>query len=148
MKQKVTLSQIETFLMAVDGLFPIPLSQKQNLTAYAKKLYEKATLCVVCREEEIVSMVAGYTDHLPDERAYIAIVATLPKAVRKGLAGSLVKEFIGICREKHIKAVHLYAVADNIGAMKLYHSLGFQELRIADEPRKEDVHLIFELEDY
>ena len=146
MKQSVTLSQIETFLCAVDPLFPIPLSQKQDLTLYARKLYEKATLCVVCEGGEILSMVAGYTENLADDRAYIAIVATLPKATRNGYASRLVKEFIGICRKKTIKAVHLYAVPENIGAISMYRSLGFQYLQLADEPRKEDAHLIYCIE--
>ena len=148
MKQRVTISQIEAFLKATDQTFPVPLSQKQDLSAYAQKLYEKATLCAAYAGEEIVSLVAGYTENLPDERAYIAIVATLPKARGNGLASQLIKELIGICRKKNIKAVHLYAVPDNIPAMNMYYALGFQDLRVADEPRKEDAHLIYYLEDF
>lgn len=147
MKQRVTLSQIEIFLREADQLFPIPLSCRQDLTAYAKKLYEKATLCVACVDEEIVSMVAGYTENVPDACGYIAIVATLPKAERKGLASRLVKEFITICERKNLKAVHLYAVPDNVPAINMYAALGFRELQIADEPRKEDAHLIYYLEE-
>lgn len=139
---------MEAFLRAVDQTFPVPLSQKQDLTAYAGKLCDKATLCAAFADGKIVSLVAGYTENLPDEWAYIAIVATLPEARRKGLAAQLVTEFIGICRAKHIKAVHLYARSENIGAMKLYTSLGFQPLHLAYEPRKEDAHLIYYLEDF
>ena len=33
---------LEVFLKAVDCLFPVPLSHKQDLECFAKKLYEKA----------------------------------------------------------------------------------------------------------
>lgn len=148
MNQTVTISQIETFLKKTDELFPVPLSQKQDLAAYAKKLYERATLCVAHEGEEIVSMVAGYTENIPDEWAYIAVVATLPEARGKGLASRLIKEFIDNCRKKHINAVHLYAVPDNIPAMNMYYSIGFQDIQIPDEPRQEDAHLIYYLEDF
>lgn len=147
MKQKVNAFQIETFLCTTDKMFPVPLSRKQNLTAYAQKLYEKATLCVSCIGDEIVSLVAGYTEDLFDEWAYIAVVATLPKARNRGLASNLMKEFISICRKKKIKAVHLYTASDNISALNMYYSMGFEDLRITGELRKEDAHLIYYLED-
>lgn len=142
-----TVEQLETFLRKVDRDFPEPLSHKQDLSAYARKLQEKATLCATVEGEEIVSLVAGYTRNLPDDEAYIAIVATLPGARGRGLAPKLVREFLNICKEKHIHAAHLYAVPSNIPAMKMYEGLGFQKLVLADEPRPEDAHLIYYLED-
>ena len=146
MKQEVTPAQIEAFLRAVDRTFPVPLSEKQELSAYARKLYEHATLCVVQVDDRIVSMVAGYTENLIDDRAYIAIVATLPEARGQGTARQLVREFIRICAEKRIRAVHLYAVPENTAAMRLYQSLGFRTLQLENEPRKTDAHLIYDIE--
>ena len=148
MKQRVTISQIEAFLRATDKTFPVSLSQKQDLSEYARKLYERATLCAISIEDKVVSLVAGYTDDLTNDWAYIAIVATLPEARGNGYAKKLIQEFISICEEKHIMAVHLYAVPDNVPAMNMYYSLGFQDLRIANEVRKEDAHLIYYLKDY
>ena len=146
MRQTVTVDQIEVFLRAVDQSFPIPLSDKQDLSAYARKLYEHATLCAACKDGKIVSMVAGYTENLTGDWAYIAIVATLPEGRGQGTARRLVQEFIQICAQKQVRAVHLYAVSENIAAMRLYQTLGFRALQLDDEPRKSDAHLIYDIE--
>lgn len=137
-----SVTQLEKFLRRVDRTFPVPLSQKQDLAAYAQKLYEKATLCAVYNGEDIVSLTAGYTDCLADGIAYIAVVATVPSEGGKGLASETVRRFIAVCREKNISAVHLYAVPSNIAAMKMYEKLGFERYEVLNEPRPNDAHLI------
>lgn len=145
MNGRPSVSQLEAFLREADKTFPVPLSEKQELRAYARKLHEKATLCAAYEGEDIVSLAAGYTDNITDGMAYLAIAATLPRARGQGLAACLVKKFIQICAQKGIHAVHLYAVPSNIPAMHMYTSLGFQSLVLADEPRKDDAHLIYYL---
>lgn len=135
-----TAEQIETFLRAVDSSFPVPLSEKQDLCQYAKKLHELATLCAVVEQDQIVALAAGYVNHDP---AYIAIVATLPAAQGRGLAKRLVREFMDTAEQKGASFLHLYAVRSNEAAMALYRGLGFSEWDMPDEPRKDDVHFIY-----
>lgn len=135
--------KIEEFLIKVDKSFPVPLSKKQNLSEFAIKLNEKATLCIKENDGEIVSMVAGYTENLIGNIAYISVVATLEGERGKGYSKSLVKDFIEICRQKKIDAVHLYTVATNISAVNLYKKLGFVEYIMENEPRPDDLHLIY-----
>ena len=61
----------------------------------------------------------------------------------KGFAKRLVREFIEVCKEKNIDAVHLYTVHNNTVAVNMYKSMGFLEWKIKDETRKEDLHLIY-----
>lgn len=136
-------SAILTFLRKVDLQFPVPLSSKQDLEAYAKKLCERATLCIELENGEIVAMVAGYTQQVVENTAYIALVATLPEAQGKGIASRLVRQFIGCAAKKGLSAVHLYAVPTNFAAMKLYKKLGFVSLVWPHDPRPEDAHLIY-----
>ncbi len=141
------IQKIEEFLIKVDKSFPVPLSQKQSLSAFAKKLSEKATLCIKEENDEIISMVAGYTERLENNIAYISVVATIDKARGKGYAKALVKDFIEICKRKSIEAVHLYTVGTNISAVKMYESIGFVEYIMENEPRKEDLHLIYNIKE-
>ena len=136
---------IEAFLRQVDGDFPVPLSQKQELSAFAAKLWEKATLCAATDRDGITALVAGYTENLTGGMAYVSIAATLPRARNQGLASGLMRQFIGICREKGLPAIHLYAVASNEAAMAMYRNLGFRLWHTADEPRPDDAHLILDL---
>ena len=139
---KPTISQIEEFLFAVDHLFPVRLSQKQNLHDFAMKLYHKATICCVIVEDKIVAMVGGYTENLADNISYISVVATLPAFQGKGYAKGLLGEFIGICQEKELSGIHLYTSRTNLAAKALYKSWGFQEWNCQNEPRPDDLHLI------
>lgn len=139
----ITEGEIYRFLQKVDDKFPTPLSKKQDLKCFSKKLFEKATVVVKHENEEIVAMVAGYTENIVDNIAYITILATLECARGKGYAKGIIEDFFEICKSKKIKAVHLYAAPSNIPAVNLYKKIGFVQYKIENEPRKEDLHLIY-----
>jgi len=88
-------------------------------------------------------MVAGYTDNVINNIGYISLVATLPEARNQGLAQKLVAQFLEIAREKGLDAVHLYAVPSNKSAIRIYDNLGFVRYFCANEPRPDDLHLIY-----
>ena len=142
-EKNISAQEIERFLKEVDKTFPVPLSKKQNLSEYAKKLYKYATLCIEILDGKIVSMVAGYTEKIEDNIAYIAVVATTKDARGKGFAKKLLVEFMDICRVKEIDAVHLYTVARNAVAVSMYKKLGFMEYDAQNELRPNDLHLIY-----
>lgn len=133
------------FLKAVDRDFPVPLSQKQDLEAFARKLCEKATICAVMDGEEIAALAAGYTDHMVENRAYLSILAVRADMRGQGYATRLLREFVDISAQKGADAVHAYAVASNLPAIRVYQKLGFARLNLPDEPRPQDAHLILEL---
>ncbi len=136
--------RIEVFLNNVDRSFPTPISQKQDLHLYAKKLCYKATLCIKKNnQKEIVSLVAGYTENVSDNIAFISLVATLKSEQHKGLAKKLINEFISICKEKGLYAVNLYTDRSNFAAIKMYESIGFTEWKLDYEPRPNDLHFIY-----
>ena len=141
----LTEKDIQVFLREVNADFPVPLSEKVDLDIYAEKLLQKATLCCEVENEAIVAMVAGYTDNISNGLAYIALVATLKSYRGKGLARKLVNEFLECCKQKSIKAVHLYTHHKNLAALRLYADLGFAEYVVLDEKRPCDVHLIYYL---
>lgn len=141
--QKLEFEEVLQFLKAADLSFPVPLSQKQDLELLARKFCEKATLCHIQEEGETVALVAGYTENLTDNMAYISVVATLPEARGKGYARTLVKQFLDICQNKCIEAAHLYTDKSNAAAITLYEKLGFVPCVADNEPRPEDVHLIY-----
>lgn len=140
---KITKEQVEVFLNEVDGSFPVPLSDKQNLATYAEKLITHATLCCEIVDGKILSMVAGYTKNIPDNMAYVAVVATVPEKKGHGYAKKLVNEFLSICKENDISAAHLYTHKTNKIAIKMYKKIGFIDYKVINEPRPDDVHLIY-----
>ena len=139
---KPSIQKIYDFLLKVDTTFKTPLSSKQNLLDLSKKFYEKATVCAIEDFEQILAMVAGYTENLTDGIAYISVVATLPEAQGNGYAKTLINQFKQICEQKKIEAVHLYTDVSNTKAISLYKKLGFSAYIKDDEQRPQDVHLI------
>lgn len=94
---------------------------------------------------EIVSIVIGYTNNYKDKIAYISVVATLPKYCGRGYALKNMNRFIQLCKDKKMKYIHLYTTNKNYKAIKLYKYLGFQKFVQKEEARQNDVHLILEL---
>lgn len=141
--EKPTYDMLLDFLISVDKDFPTPLSEKVNLHEWTEKLLNRAVLCYTEIEGQIASAVAGYTENLVDGVAYITMVATRAAFRGRKLAYKNVKDFIEICRDKNISAVHLYVASGNETARKMYCSLGFVEYRIQNEPRPDDIHLIY-----
>lgn len=140
--------KIYNFLLSVDKDFPVPLSDKVNLSGYVDKLLRN-NATIVCREYDgkIVGSVIGYTDNLSDNMAYISIVGVLNEYRGKGIANQLILEFLNICESKKIDAVHLYTHNTNNSAIRLYDKLGFNRMNNdnEDESRKDDVHLILKI---
>ena len=140
---KYSVEQIYKFLLAVDNTFATPLSKKQDIKELAVKFFDRATVCAVEENGEILAMVAGYTEALTDNMAYISVVATLPECKGKGYASGCILDFIEVCKSKNISAIHLYTDIENRIARAMYKKLGFVEYICDGETRPEDVHLIY-----
>ena len=144
--KNVSEYQLSEFLKNIDNLFPVPISQKWDLSEYTRKLLERATICCKLNDSgHIVAMVAGYTENVVEHMAYIAVVATLNDYSGKGLATGLLREFIKICHEKGLYGIHLYTSSSNAKAIRLYKKLGFSIWKKDGEQRPEDIHLIYKL---
>ncbi len=134
---------VYNFLCEVDKNFPVPLSEKVDLREYAKKLVNKAEICCITEENRILSVAAGYMNNADEEVAFLAVVATSQQARGKGMASALVKEFIDKARARQLKGVHLYTDKRNSSAISIYTKLGFVDYIIDNEPRPDDVHLVY-----
>ncbi len=140
--QKPTVEEIEAFLNDVDKDFPVAISEKVNLKEYAEKLFDKATIFCEYQNGVLASMVAGYTENLKNNLAYIAIMATRKESRGQGHAEKLLGRFIDYSRNNGAKGVHVYAVESNLPAVATYKKLGFERYEPQGEPRPEDLHLI------
>ena len=140
----ITQKKLTEFLQIVDSHFPVPLSAKVDLEDYARKLIDRADLIAEMSDTgEIQALAAGYVRHVENNMAYIAVVATIPEIRGQGKAKRVVQKFLDYCREHKRKGVHLYAVASNTNAVSLYERLGFERYYLKNEPRPDDLHLVY-----
>lgn len=126
----------------VERLFPIPLSEKEELTVLASKFEKYGTVSCVRENGKIIALCAGYTNDKVKRLSYISVVASLPEFSNKGYGKIVVQDFIGKAKNAGMHAVHLYADRDNKSALNMYAKLGFVDWVISEEPRPEDKHLI------
>ena len=133
------------FLIKVDHLFPVPLSEKKRLSELAGVFMVYGTMGMVKEGDKIISLCAGYANDNLTRLAYISVVASLPEYAGKGYGKVAVRDFITKAINNGMKAIHLYAVKDNAPAIRMYESLGFIDYIVEDEPRPEDRHLILYL---
>lgn len=142
---EISKEQLMKYLENVDNLFPVPLSAKCNLEEFANKLLLKATLCPEIWDGEVVGLVAGYTDNLVNNMAYITTVAVDKKVQRHGIAYKLIDDFCKVCQKKKINKVHLYTDKSNIQAIQMYRKIGFTDFVLENEPRPDDLHLVLDI---
>ena len=136
---------IKAFLEEVNYDFPIPVSDKTSLDDLAEKFSKLGTVCCAYDGDGIIAMVAGYTNNTVNDMGYISLVASARKARRSGLATKLIREFLQKAEEKHLTAVHVYTHKTNAGAIAMYKRLGFVPYVMPNEPRPDDVHFIYYL---
>ncbi|PXX52520.1 acetyltransferase (GNAT) family protein [Hungatella effluvii] len=134
-----------SFLKEIDESFPVPLLHKQDLENLTEKFVEKAKICAEIENNEICSMVVGYTNNVVNDMAHISVVATRQEYLGRGMAVRLVREFSEIAFSEGLTAVHLYSDSRNEAAIRIYEKVGFERYVVSSKPRPKDVHLILRL---
>lgn len=140
--EKIRGGGIYKFLSRVDKLFPIPLSEKENISVLASKFERFGTISCIKEDGDIIALCAGYTNDTQNNLGYISVVASLPEYSNKGYGKIAVEGFIEKAKNAGMKAIHLYADKENRAALNMYDKLGFIDWKINDEPRPEDKHLL------
>ena len=134
--------EIYKFLKKVERLFPVPLSEREQLIMLASKFEKYGTVSYVRENGKIIAICAGYTNDQVQRLGYISVVASLPEYTNKGYGKVAVQGFIEKAKNAGMKAIHLYADKENKAALNMYGKLGFVDWIIPDELRPEDKHLI------
>ena len=134
--------ELYNFLKKIDQLFPVPLSEREQLTVLASKFEKYGTVSYVREDGKIIAICAGYTNDQEQRLGYISVVASLPEYTNKGYGKVAVQGFIEKAKDAGMKAIHLYADRENKAALNMYEKLGFKDWILPNEPRPEDKHLI------
>lgn len=125
------VDKVLKYLEQVDQLFVPTLSSQTNLPDYAKKISEHAELLWVICDDEIIGMCAFYVNCLP--KAYLTSISVLPDFQGKGVAGSLLRQTIGICRQYGFVYLYLEVFKHNTRAYTIYQQTGFNTIKDSGE---------------
>ncbi len=114
-------------LRQLDATFPIPLSRKVDLAAYAEKLLRIGTAYGAWEEESPVGLCGFYANDQQTGKAYVSVVGVLASHQRRGIARTLLADSLALCRKAGMGQCCLYTHQTNLGAIALYRSFGFHE---------------------
>ena len=143
---KVTKEDLESFLRAVDQDFPVPLSQKSDLSVLAEKFAQRADIFAERIDGKIAGAVIGYITNGFSEISFITVVAVRKEYRGKGVSKRALLSYIAEAKKQgRFKAIDVYTQRENATAIGLYKGCGFVDYKIENEPRPNDVHLIYYL---
>lgn len=140
----VTKEELEDFLTAVDQDFPVPLSKKTNLSLLAEKLTEKADIFAKRIDGEVAGLAIGYVTNSFSSISFLSIVAVKKKFRGLGISKEVLTKYLQAVREEgRFSAVDVYSKEENKVAVQMYKSMGFVGYQMENEPRPNDLHLIY-----
>lgn len=140
----MTEDELFIFLQEVDSLFPIKLSDKIDLKELSSKFLSVGTIFSIYDENKLVALLAGYNNDFVNSKAYISVLAVLPKHQGKGYASQLIRDFTKDCKNKNIKRIELFTHKTNENAIKMYKKNGFM-IENVDSSRINDIKFYKEI---
>ena len=119
-------SKIYQYILSINNEFPVPLSEKTDLTEFVKKVLEKGTIILAIEQKNIIGILAGYVNSIETKEAYVSVLEVKKEYRRKGLAEELINIFEEISIQNHMKMIKLHTHKDNISAIRFYKKIGFE----------------------
>lgn len=120
---------LAAFLREVDGDFPVRLSSKVDLDAYARKLLDEGAAFFCFVDGVTCGAIAGYMNDEATKTAYVSVIATSSHARGRGIGLKLLREFESEASRRGMRAVELETHRTNSAALGLYRREGFSELK-------------------
>ena len=118
---------LNDYLHQVDNDFAIPISYKVDIKEYASRLLNAGHVVAVEDAGVCVSVVGFYCNDERLRTAHLSILRTLKSHQGRGYAKQLVNEAIKFSRQAGMLKISCDSV--NPGAVSLYKSVGFKEVR-------------------
>ncbi len=118
-----TALELTSHLMKCSDDFVPSLSSRVDIPGYALKIANQAVRFEAW-DKELVGLIAAYRD-VAAHKAFITNVSVLKSHRSRGVASNLLKAFLTHCSAIGICQVVLEVDADNLGAVSLYRSHGF-----------------------
>ena len=122
---KASEAQIVEHLLRCDADFVPPLSDRVEISDYAKKIASKAMRFEAWSGDMLVGLVAAYYNDQEQRTAYITGVSVLREWTGKGIAASLMRRCIDNAKASGMRQISLEVASDNVPAIKLYEKSGF-----------------------
>ena len=133
---------IRAHLAHCSWAFVPPHDEKVELSAYAEKIFARATTFEAWSQSTLIGLVAAYLNDLETRSGFITSVSVSSDFAGQGIAKELVQRCIAQARALGFVDIRLEVHPSNVRAVSLYSNAGFVEY----ERRAETVLMILQLE--
>lgn len=121
--------QLVDFVRDMDQFFKPSIAARTDLNEYVQKLKSYGVLLGgLSADRKVCSLIGFYANDRSSRVAFITYLAVSPECQGKALAKSLVQRAMSLAALAGMKTIKVSTWAENIGALKLYRSLGFAEV--------------------
>nr|WP_255749460.1 GNAT family N-acetyltransferase [Pontibacter liquoris] len=107
-------------------MFNPPLSDFIKLTDYAYKLYNKAHFITAIEANVLVGLCAFYDNDPSRQEAFLSLFYVDLEYRSQGIGMCLLNNMKDVVKEKGFQELRLEVISNNIRAIHLYKSLGFE----------------------
>jgi ribosomal protein S18 acetylase RimI-like enzyme len=122
---RATAAEGADHLSQSDESFVPPLSQRVDISDYARKITSHAERFEAWADGVLVGLVAAYCNDTSPGAAYITSVSVHPGYRNQGLASRLLGACVDFAKSRRIERVSLHVDRENHAAVDLYTAAGF-----------------------
>lgn len=141
--QTKTAAEKNIFLHLTDcnNNFTPPLSERTDLSSYAKKLFEKAVTFEAWSDDQLIGLVAAYYGADEKKSMFITNISVKEEFMGKGIASLLLKKCIAHSVKNNYVEINLEVNKYNSPAISFYEKHQFKQ----SETRGDSLILILNL---
>lgn len=122
---EANIKLLSDFLSVIDTSFPVPLSQKVNISDYSPKVFNLGIVFQAMIDGEMVGVLIGYANDYQNFQGYISLFGILEEYRGMGIGKKLLQAMLDICRSRGMKELALDVHKQNEAAQKFYQKNGF-----------------------
>lgn len=114
------------FLNKCDKQFSPLLSSRLNLEYYSQKLIQNAIIINAKMNNEVIGLIAFYTNQSKLRFAFISLICVLQKYYGIGVGSNLMNECVSLAKKQNFRSIQLEVDNNNKGAIIFYEKFGFK----------------------
>lgn len=122
-----SVAEVADHLQECDSSFVPPLSERVDISAYARKLATLAVRFECWDGALLVGLVASYDNDSARPSAFVTSVSTTISHQGRGIATRLLRQCVAHASRLGARAVVLEASAAQASALRLYEKIGFKQ---------------------
>ena len=131
---------VSSFIKELDGLLPVPISQRTDIESYSRKIAEFGNVFAVINNKKIISAVLYYANDTVNYKAYITLIGTVPQSEGCGYGTCLLETAENAALMAGMRFMTLETDFSNNNAIAFYAKHGYM-VEFADQK----LHMIKEL---